>query len=335
MSAVPLVTIGITCHNAETTIEAAVRSAQAQTWSNLEILVVDDASVDESVEIVSRMAAADSRIRLIRLARNRGVAAARNLLVREARGEFLAFFDDDDTSAPERVGTQVARLQAYETATGAELAICHTARTLICEGEEAGYVGVLGADQTPAPSGLAVFDYIMTGRGARRINGAAATCSQMARLRVYRRMDGFDETMDRSEDTEFNLRAALAGAHFPGVSRPLVRQTMTQGPEKHAEREREAFMALIHRHGHHARVASWYRFNVLWCQAKYDYAAGQRMSALLRVGRVALYDPVKLAKRLLSSLHTRRSRTILQRAQRSATPQSEATHRAGSAARPH
>lgn len=323
----PLVSIGITCHNAESTVEEAIRSAQAQTWPNLEILVVDDASGDGSVEIIARMASADSRIVLIQLQRNRGVAAARNALIEAARGEFLAFFDDDDISEPDRIETQVARLRNYENATHADLAICHTARQLMREDRAIGYLGVLGSDRTPAPHGVAVFDYIMTGRGARDINGAAATCSQMARLRVYRALGGFDETLARSEDTELNLRAALAGAHFPGISRPLVRQAMTLGAEKNPRRERDAMLALLAKHGHHPRVAAWYRFNVLWCHAKTAYAEGDRVRALLQVGRLAIRHPIKLVQRMLSSLHTRRSRTTLQQAQRQAAPQSTSPHR--------
>jgi glycosyltransferase involved in cell wall biosynthesis len=67
-----------------------------QTLEPLEILVVDDCSSDETCDVVEALAAMDSRIRLIRLDRNRGGAAARNSGIAAAHGEFLAFLDSDD-----------------------------------------------------------------------------------------------------------------------------------------------------------------------------------------------------------------------------------------------
>ncbi|HET6348444.1 MAG TPA: glycosyltransferase family 2 protein, partial [Candidatus Krumholzibacteria bacterium] len=67
-----LITVGITCFNAEDTIERAVRSAQAQTWDNIEIVVADDASRDRSRAIVQQLASGDARIRVVHHETNSG-----------------------------------------------------------------------------------------------------------------------------------------------------------------------------------------------------------------------------------------------------------------------
>ena len=98
-----LVTIGITCFNAEETIKRAIRSALGQDWQNIEILVVDDCSTDSSVEIITKAITNDSRARLIKHVKNCGPAGARNTILDQACGEFIAFFDDDDESMPGRI----------------------------------------------------------------------------------------------------------------------------------------------------------------------------------------------------------------------------------------
>src|SRR5262245_33193859 len=104
-----LVTIGITAFNAAPTIERAVRSALAQSWRPVEILVVDDGSKDATPEILAKLRRDQPELRLFRHDKNQGVAAARNRILAEAAGDLLAFFDDDDESLPERVETQRRR----------------------------------------------------------------------------------------------------------------------------------------------------------------------------------------------------------------------------------
>ena len=70
----PLITIGVTCFNAEDTIVRAIESAQKQDWPNFEIVIVDDASTDNSIKIIEEMQREDQRISLHRHDKNQGVA---------------------------------------------------------------------------------------------------------------------------------------------------------------------------------------------------------------------------------------------------------------------
>jgi glycosyltransferase involved in cell wall biosynthesis len=102
----------IPAFNAATTIEATLLSVRGQSHRNLEIVVVDDGSTDETAEIVERHASFDARVRLLRQ-ENAGVGAARNLGLHHARGAFVAPVDADDLWAPSKIERQ---FQAYQAA---------------------------------------------------------------------------------------------------------------------------------------------------------------------------------------------------------------------------
>src|SRR5690606_35845723 len=121
----PLITVGLCCYNAADTIERAIGSALAQTWPNLEVLVVDDASTDDSAARVAALTERHANLRLVRHASNQGPGQARQTLLDNAAGEFVALFDDDDESVPERVAAQHARIVAYERETDAGLVACY------------------------------------------------------------------------------------------------------------------------------------------------------------------------------------------------------------------
>src|SRR5205085_3306910 len=88
------------------------RSILAQSWSNVEVILVDDASPAEYQEVLDRAVALGDRIRLVRLRRNRGTYAARNAGLDAAGGEFVTFQDSDDWSHPRRLEWQVRPLLA-------------------------------------------------------------------------------------------------------------------------------------------------------------------------------------------------------------------------------
>ena len=98
----PSVSVIIACRDVRKYIDGAIQSAQRQSMSDLEILIVDDCSVDGSLDIIEEYAAKDSRIRVLR-GQGRGPAAARNLALALARGKWLAILDGDDLWHPYRL----------------------------------------------------------------------------------------------------------------------------------------------------------------------------------------------------------------------------------------
>jgi glycosyltransferase involved in cell wall biosynthesis len=122
----PLVTVLLPCYNAELYIEEAVRSIMNQTYSNLEILIIDDCSTDSSHEIVSRLAIEDERIRIIKNEKNLKLIKTLNKGLDLARGDYIARMDADDVSLPERIEKQINYMLSNP-----EVDLCGTNYTMI------------------------------------------------------------------------------------------------------------------------------------------------------------------------------------------------------------
>jgi glycosyltransferase involved in cell wall biosynthesis len=111
MKTQPLTSVVIPAYNAELFIERTLLSVLRQTYSNLEIIVVDDGSTDKTRRIAEAAATRDDRIRIICVP-NGGVAKARNIGLGEATGEFVAFLDADDLWHPTKIERQVAAMSS-------------------------------------------------------------------------------------------------------------------------------------------------------------------------------------------------------------------------------
>lgn len=105
-----MVSIIVPMYNAGATIAQAVRSLTRQTYREIEIIVVDDGSSDESGEIVKLLAATDPRIRYFRNETNRGCYCSRNTGIRASKGKYIAFQDADDISLTTRIAHQLIPL---------------------------------------------------------------------------------------------------------------------------------------------------------------------------------------------------------------------------------
>lgn len=102
-----LVSVITPSYNCEKFIGQTIESIQSQTYKNWELLITDDCSTDGSREVIERYAAADSRIRLIKLTENSGAGVARNTSIEAARGRYIAFCDSDDRWYPEKLERQL------------------------------------------------------------------------------------------------------------------------------------------------------------------------------------------------------------------------------------
>lgn len=109
----PKVTIIIPAYNAETIIETSVRSILQQTWKNIEVIIADDCSSDETLDVVRKIATTDTRVKLVQTKENGGAYVARNVALQHATGDFVTINDADDWSHPEKIATQVQHLIAH------------------------------------------------------------------------------------------------------------------------------------------------------------------------------------------------------------------------------
>ncbi|AFJ01902.1 Putative N-acetylgalactosaminyl-diphosphoundecaprenol glucuronosyltransferase [Methylophaga frappieri] len=106
-----LVSIITPLHNAEEYITQTIESVLGQTYSNWELIIVDDVSSDNSVVLVEKYVAQYARVKLIRLEQNSGAAVARNAAIKVAKGRYLAFLDSDDLWLPTKLEKQLAFMQ--------------------------------------------------------------------------------------------------------------------------------------------------------------------------------------------------------------------------------
>ncbi|HEY2379365.1 MAG TPA: glycosyltransferase family 2 protein [Gemmatimonadaceae bacterium] len=219
-------TVVIPTYNRSAIVGSAIESALKQTYRDLECVVVDDGSSDDTRAVVESYG---PRVRYI-YQENAGVTAARNLAIRHARGEFLAFLDSDDLWRPWRIESQVAALRRHPEAglawtdmTAVERSgheICerylrtmYAAHTRVSIEEEMGQVATLGALCAAVPAEHAsaavrvgdLFSEILLGN-------LMHTSTVLVRRDWVERVGGFDPTFVRAgEDYEFYVRLCSVG----------------------------------------------------------------------------------------------------------------------------
>lgn len=112
MESQPLVSVIMPCYNMASYVSDSIKSVIAQTYPHWELLIVDDASSDETVNIIKSYAQADSRIKFAIKKQNSGISDTRNQCIQMAQGQFLAFLDADDIWHPEKLEKQLSFMLA-------------------------------------------------------------------------------------------------------------------------------------------------------------------------------------------------------------------------------
>lgn len=148
----PEVTVVMPVYNAEKTVLASIDSVLGQTFSSLELIVVDDCSSDTSYELIRDCQRADKRVKLLSLDKNSGAAQARNKAISEARGRFIAFLDCDDLWLPEKLKEQIYFMRDRD------VAFSYTAYERIDESGSA--MGIVNAPEKLAYQDLLKTNYI-------------------------------------------------------------------------------------------------------------------------------------------------------------------------------
>lgn len=109
-----MVSIITPSYNSSSFVRDTVNSVLAQTYENWEMIIVDDCSKDNSIEIIKSFS--DSRIKLIELKKNGGAAEARNVALRRAKGKYIAFLDSDDLWMPHKLQNQLEFIKKKDAA---------------------------------------------------------------------------------------------------------------------------------------------------------------------------------------------------------------------------
>ena len=109
-----LVSIITPLYNSARFIEETIKSVQQQTYPNWELVIVDDASSDRSVEIVQKLASNDGRIRLFTEEKNKGAAYCRNYAIKQSQGAYVAFLDSDDLWNMNKLEEQISFMKEHD-----------------------------------------------------------------------------------------------------------------------------------------------------------------------------------------------------------------------------
>jgi len=290
----PLITIGITCFNAEDTICRAIESSLAQTWPNLEIVIVDDCSFDKSFELISGYSLKYNNIRSTRHDINQGCAVSRNTIIELAQGEYIAFFDDDDASRDDRILLQYNRIIEYEKCVRTNLIACFASGYRYYQNGYAKPINAVGSLGVP-PSGKLMIDYLLLYKKNSDVfyGAGTPTCSMMAKTSIFRLLGGFDPELRRQEDADFAIRLASIGGHFIGISDPVLSQYVTDGTEKSAYYEYISFIRLLCKNKCYLQESNNYRFMNLWAKMRYFHFSKQDAKALFILIQLQFLFPLR------------------------------------------
>ncbi|MEY4765089.1 MAG: hypothetical protein RI907_1762 [Pseudomonadota bacterium] len=273
-----LVSVIVPCHNARRYIEAALASATSQTHPNLQIIVIDDGSTDDTAAIVRE------RFPQVTLMSqpNGGVSSARNLGLKLAEGEFIAFLDADDVWHPQKVEAQLALLQAHPD-------------VLLCRSDRVDSLTDFDARQDlTAQSGLPRHHLVAALHDSFH-HPYFATSTVMVRRRAIERTGGFDPRLRIAEDIDFYLRVLLQAPEvicldFPAAFKRTVSGSLGDNSEYGYKQLIEVYSRLEKQHPQIRQLltpAQIRRTHAdLWSRlAASQRNKGKRLKALLNAAR--------------------------------------------------
>lgn len=188
MTTMPLVSVVIPAYNAAAHIAEALQSLRAQSCREMEVIVVDDGSVDDTHGIVTR---GFPEVRCIRQS-NGGASSARNRGVQDARGEWIAFLDADDAWHPDKLRAQLALMRRHP---GVRLCRTWGSETPLSEGDTLRS----GADGLPEHE-------LLPSLASTLLNPYFTTSTVMVRRDAFLAVGGFDTSLKIAEDIDLYLR---------------------------------------------------------------------------------------------------------------------------------
>lgn len=297
-----LITIGITCFNAEDTIVRAIESAIDQDYPNKEIVIVDDHSSDSSHEVIRKAIEGVQNVHFIIHEKNTGFAGSLNTIITSAKGEFIAIFDDDDFSKPNRLSVQHKRITEYEQETGAKLVACWGSG---CKMYDNGYTlsfqAIGSKPKIPVGDDLIRCQLYM-GRDPEVFFGyGTPSCAIMVRKSTYEEVGLYDTSMRRTEDTDFVLRLARKGGHFIGCPEELVVQSASVGYDKRPEVGYHSELNLIKKHQDLFNPPKRYEYAKVWIKLRYYHFGQNRLMSILTLLELFFKFPAWTWEQLLRS----------------------------------
>ena len=206
----PRVSVVLPTYNRLSTLKRALTSVLEQSYTDLEVIVVDDCSQDGTRAYVEALS--DTRIRYRRHKVNKGASAARNTGIKAARGNYIGFQDSDDVWLPDKLAKQVAPFEVVSPRVG----VVYTGFYAV-EGEKKTYKPDAWVTQTDED----IHTELLRG------NFVGTPCALVKR-ECFERLGGFDETLSSLEDWDLWLKLSRH-YHFAYVAEPLLMAFQSPG----------------------------------------------------------------------------------------------------------
>jgi succinoglycan biosynthesis protein ExoO len=214
MAATPIVSLVMANYNGSRHLAEAIASAQRQTLADWELILVDDASTDDSLHIAVALAQADPRIKVLAQARNRGPGAARNRALAAARGAWIAVVDSDDVMLPERL----QRLVAHAVAKDADIVADDQ---LVCGADLSGGAPLIGKAMARRLASVDLATFIDSSRLYSRLPDLGFLKPLIRTELIVRTGARYDESLRIGEDFHFLVALLAAGARLHLEPEPL------------------------------------------------------------------------------------------------------------------
>ena len=306
-----LVSCGFTTFNSERTIKKALFSALEQDYENIEILIVDDNSSDSTIsEINSFMNGKNIKYKLIKHSKNLGVAQARNSLLNNAKGEFLAFFDSDDISYRNRISTQVSRIKEFEIKeqkkkkSNIYSPLCYCDREIFFDNKNKIYCKAMYLDLDDFNFKDNIIGSLLFSRPfpKKSESGSTATCMLCARTNTLKLLNGFNPILRRYEDLDLTIRAIMQKIPLCKINKPLVRQYYTNFEYKQNEYIYERRLIYIHRNW--LKKKNLYKFALCFVRFKKSVLDINLKKSLFYCVLLIFINPYMFFRKIISSFHT-------------------------------
>ncbi len=190
-------------------LDRAIHSVVNQTYSNVELLLIDDSSTDQSLKIANKWAGEYAWIHILQTQENSGPSRARNIGLDHAKGEFIAFLDADDCMYPERINQQVALLESTNNS------LCYSAYKRV--DEEENVIGVV-----PVEEPQLTYESLL---------GDPCICISTLTIAKYKisNFPRFELGLRKAEDYYLYLSLVKQGYKVVGINTPLVNYSVVKG----------------------------------------------------------------------------------------------------------
>ena len=197
----PLISVIIPVYNGERTIQETIESVFCQTFSDFELIIINDGSQDSTLDIVENIP--DTRLKVLSYT-NTGLPASRNRGISHASGEYISFLDADDIWTPDKLEAQLKALQ-----TNTQAAVAYSWTDFIDESGQFLRQGTHLSVNGDAYAHLLLLNFLENGS------------NPLIRAQAFTTVGGFDESLTNSHDWDMWLRLA-AHYHFVAVPIPQI-----------------------------------------------------------------------------------------------------------------